>query len=52
MAVVINVAIIVLTFMLGFSTKDNGITIEYHGITGINWANVNWFSLNGWTAFS
>lgn len=26
--------------------------MEYHGITGINWDNINWFSVNGWEAFS
>jgi hypothetical protein len=52
MSISINVVIIVITFIMGFTTKENGITLEYHGITGINWGNVNWLSTNGWTAFS
>jgi hypothetical protein len=51
-SVIINVAIIGLTFILGFSTKINGINVNYRGITGIKWENINWFASNGWSSFS
>jgi amino acid permease len=51
-AVITNAAIIFLTFLLGFTTKVNGVNITYQGIIGIVWGNINWISLEGWPSFS
>lgn len=51
-AVAVNIAIIVITFFVGFTTKVTGSTVEFKGIIGIDWAKVNWFSVDGWNAFS
>ena len=55
-AVIINVAIIFITLIFGFSTDAviDGVeqTIHYDGITGIDWEHVKWMDTDGWKAFS
>jgi len=57
-AVIINVAIIAITFFVGFDvnvedrTTHITKTFTYHGITGIRWDLINWFNTDGWSAFS
>jgi amino acid permease len=54
----LNVAIIFITFLVGFEVdvEDNIThltrTFTYQGITGIRWDLINWFSTDGWDAFS
>jgi amino acid permease len=55
-SVVINVGIILLTLITGFTreiTEDGkDVDIIYDGITGVDWGNLKWMTTNGWPAFS
>lgn len=55
-SVIINVAIIFVTLIFGFSTDAviDGVeqTIHYDGITGIDWEHVKWMDTDGWKSFS
>lgn len=51
-AIITNAVIIFLTFLVGFTTKVNGVNVTYQGIIGIIWGNINWMSADGWPSFS
>lgn len=52
MSVLINVGIIIITFIVGFNTKVNNETVTYHGIIGIKWSEIYWLNTDGWDAFT
>lgn len=55
-SVVINVGIIFVTFLFGFTAEivvdKEEIDIVYDGVTGIVWSNIKWWSFDGWDAIS